>query len=547
MNKTFLIKGFVVGFLTLSVVACQKTNVSDGKEVYPPGQKARVKYLDTKVSPATGISGTVVTIPISGLEGKKGQFKAYFGTTEAEVLDVSDKMITVKVPVNASSSNISIEFNGETYFGPRFTVQGKLYIDPSFNTDASQSNGTVMGITPYGNGNFIIYGSFNFYNGTTLTGLATIDPNGARAAKQIYTGPANSLGLTPTFVGNLIRLSDGRFLMGGGFTEASNTVSDLSNLARIKQGSGTNAMDSIETQRYQIPNNDAFNFPDRSWATGSSVNAGTDEDIAKVFVTADAQNYILVGNFQKYRTTFYPGSLWNNPQKDEIAMKQIISIKTDGSFDSSFNFNRATNRSYSAGNAFLNDAIQGPDGNIVITGNFTTFHDRPASRIVKINAATGLVMESFATGTGFDGVTTRIFYNTASQKYLITGLFQKYNGSDANGVAMLNTDGSLYSGFKVRTYDNAISFAKQLTNGKVVIAGTFTKYDGVARPGFAVLNSDGSLASGYNNTGFFNGYVSDVLETTASGTGLPALFIVGSFSRFDATPVANIVKVIIEN
>lgn len=229
-------------------------------------------------------------------------------------------------------------------------------------------------------------------------------------------------------------------------------------------------------------------------------------------------------------------------------MRQLVSIKTDGSFDSSFNYNYLTKKGNAAANGSIADAAQGSDGNIVAVGNFTTYNGTPASHIVKVNAMTGLADAGFNSGAGANGAINRISYNATTKKYMICGLFTAYNGQPASGVAMINEDGSLVSTFMPKAIAGGNPyFVKQWRDNLIILAGDFTSYGGVSRPGFAILNADGNLAAGYNNTGTFSGSIRDMVETTSLTTGQPAAYLVGNFSRFDATQVYNIVKIVIEN
>lgn len=553
MNKKYLKRHtpiyLLVGVLAMFVLSCQKTNMSGSSGVYPDSSsRVLVKFLSSQVSPASGLPGTVVTVLVSGLDGKQGAFKAYIGQTEASVTSVDARSMTITVPQTASTGNVTVIINGQTYYGPKFTVSGKVYIDPDFNVSKNQATGLISGIIPYGQ-SFIIYGDITQYAGGQFSGMTYIEANGDTSKGQPYFGPNNTTKLSPGSISTMAALPDGNFLMGGSFsTGYSPDNTPLTNLNGIARLFTNGNVDALDTLSYQIPNADPHNFPERSWATGSAINGGVEGMVSKVFVTNDGQHYITVGNFDKYVTTYYPGSLWNSFQQDKILMKQLVSMSTDGSFDSSFNYNYATKSSYAATNALINDAVQAQDGNIIIVGSFTSYNGASAGHIAKVSATTGALDPSFITGSGFDGLILSIKYNKTLHRFIVAGLFKNYNGKPVNGLAMLKEDGSLDATFSAKVFENGTpTFAKQLNNGLILCSGTFTIYDGVSRAGFIVLNKDGSLAAGYNNTGNFSGIIYDAIETTSRITGQPAVFLVGLFTRFDATNASNIIKVVIEN
>lgn len=534
----------LVAFLLTTLYSCQKTNVGSGQGVYPDSSSTKaVKFLSTQVSPSSGATGTIVTVMVSGLNGKLGNFKAYVGTTEAKVLTAANNTITMSVEANSSTGNISILMDGMSYYGPKFTVSGKVYIDPDFNADRNRvSGGPLYGIVPYGQ-SFIVYGSMTQYGSSQSSGITYIENNG-----DTSKGQPTIRALTPGSVLNMTELDDGNYLMGGGFTSgisAQGTPLSLNGVARLFTNG---AVDCLDTLVYQVPNADPMSHPEQSFVSGSAINGGIQGGYVKrVFQSWDNLHYIVIGSFNRYVSTYYPGSLYNILQQDQVVMNQIVSMRTNGSFDSTFNYNYLTKNGYPATNASINDAVMAQDGNIIIAGSFTTYNSSSANRIVKFNAYTGKIEPSFNTGSGFDGIVNSIKYNDVQKRYLVTGLFKTYNGVTVNGVAMLKEDGSLDQTFILNKVEGGLlTFAKQLNNGLIICSGYFTTYGGVSRPGFMILNKDGSLAVGYNNTGNFSGIIYDALETTSVLTGQPSVFLVGDFTRFNTTVVSNIVKVIIE-
>ncbi|HEY9194820.1 MAG TPA: hypothetical protein VIM77_01100, partial [Mucilaginibacter sp.] len=126
------------------------------------------------------------------------------------------------------------------------------------------------------------------------------------------------------------------------------------------------------------------------------------------------------------------------------------------------------------------------------------------------------------------------------------GIFRSYNGKPAIGMALVNLDGSLDQTFTAKTFEGGYPrFARQLNDGLIVVSGSFKKYNNVTRNGFMVLNTKGELAGNYNTTGPFSGALYDIIETKSTD-GKRALLLIGSFYRFDNTPVSNIIRVTIE-
>ncbi len=88
-------------------------------------------------------------------------------------------------------------------------------------------------------------------------------------------------------------------------------------------------------------------------------------------------------------------------------------------------------------------------------------------------------------------------------KILIGGNFYYYNGVSRNGIARLNTDGSLDTTFNPGT-GFAGSFGAEITcitlqsDGKILVGGYFTTFNGTARICIARLNANGSLDTNFN-------------------------------------------------
>lgn len=80
-------------------------------------------------------------------------------------------------------------------------------------------------------------------------------------------------------------------------------------------------------------------------------------------------------------------------------------------------------------------------------------------------------------------------------KILVAGSFSAVGGTSRVGIARLNADGSLDTGFNPGTgaSDSNIDSVAVQADGKIVVAGTFTSFNGAARQRIARLNADGSL------------------------------------------------------
>ncbi len=526
------------------LIACKKSTL-EPVDTYPEPPAVLVKFLDGNPNPSLGAEGSTVTFNVNGLKGKEGQFTFFINQVAAQVVAVTENTVTVTVPANASTGGSAILINGEYYFGPTFFVKGKVSIDPLFNVDAYRSNGPIAGIFKRADGtSYLIYGSFtNYKNGATvtnpITGIALLNTEGdyLPVTSQFKMGRLGFNGA----ISNVIQRPDGKYLVAGSFSKFD-TVTNINNIVRL------NPDGSLETMVVDVINPDPVNNPNDGQAVVPSFNGGTAGHVTKLFYNSSTGNSTAVGNFSFHISTFYERSTRTGPYLDLVKARQIIRMNDSGAFDSTFNYNFASNESYAGGNGFIYDALHQADGKIVVVGNFTSFHGTPANYIVRIDGNTGLVDPGFNTGNaGADGSINRITYNAVTNKILLTGNFKNYNGTAANGVVMIDNNGATVSSFSFKNLEGGFpNFAGQLNNGKIIVTGSFSKYDNIVRAGMAILNPDGTLAPGYNNMGLFRGQVNNLVETTSTN-GSAAVILVGSFDRFDNRQVGNIVKFRIEN
>ncbi|MFT3903631.1 MAG: DUF5008 domain-containing protein [Niabella sp.] len=533
----------------LFAISCQKDNFGTA-DIYPDNAAVDISFGSDAPQPSTVSEGTIVKYSITGLKEKaQGSYKFYINQMEASILEVTDTYISVRVPVNASSGSASLVLdNGQIYYGPGVAVRGKTQIAADFlsNIGANKAllNGfpsTLLGIVPNGDGSFIVYGVFDQYgdpsNASNITSNIQIIDNTGKAltaSKQFTMGKQGLNG----GVTNLKILDDGSYLVSGGFSKYD-TVDNVSGIVRFLSGG------KADLTQYEIANADPENHPENNFRIGSAINAGFGGGVLSTFVSDD-EKYITVGNYKQYNAIYYPNSTVQSTQLDMIASLGLTKIDAQGNFDSTFNYNYATKQSYVGPNGYISSAVQLYEGQLVLGGTFTTFHGSNAQHLVCIDPMTGLVSNAFQGST--DGPVYSITYNETTERLVIVGNFKHYNGTPVNaGVAVVKEDGTLDTDAMMKPIQNGIvSYCAQLDDGRFIISGSFLRYDGVVRSGFAILNEDGTLASGYNNTGLFRGTIYGHAEFSIAGGGT-ALFLVGSFDRFDNKEVGSIVKIVLSD
>ncbi|SHG98161.1 protein of unknown function [Pedobacter caeni] len=528
-KKRFRLVPFSVFILlvSLTVFSCKKSTVI-GEDPYDGGkQPLGIKFANEAADPEVGIQGEEATFKIRGLRPFEGKFKVLINETEAEVLTLTDSTVKVKIPLNASTGGITVIAEGQTFFGPSFGIEGKVSLDASFKV-VSGSNGSILDMIPANNGYLMVGGFSDFDSKAALKPVNAIAMMNSQGEFQSLNSGKGVSGVL--FSAN--QLSGGQFIVAGLFNSYNRRLG-ISSIARL------NSDGSLDSTRVQLINLTPEK-PQMGFDTVSTFNGGVNGLIRKTFVRDN--KITVVGNFTRYYRYFYERSTRDSKRIDITTMNQIVRMKEDGSMDSTFNFNPATRQGYEGLNGSVEGAFMQQDGKIVITGDFTSFNGKPVNRIARINLD-GSRDDTFNTGSGADNIVTSVTYNETKRKIMLTGLFKNFNGTAANGVVMLNEDGSTDNSFKLGTISGGIvTFAHQLSSGKIILSGGFSRYNNVVRQGFMILNQNGSLAPGYNNSGAFEGYISKVIETSSS-LGNPAVILSGFISKFDNKRVGNVLRV----
>lgn len=113
-------------------------------------------------------------------------------------------------------------------------------------------------------------------------------------------------------------------------------------------------------------------------------------------------------------------------------------------------------------NSTLTDFSIQPDGKIVVVGNFHTYAGISREFIVRINADGSIDNTFIPAGNSFYVTSASVpkqVVALANGKMLVFGPLPSYNNVTINGIACLNTDGSLDTSF-VNNYDFATANAK---------------------------------------------------------------------------------------
>jgi uncharacterized delta-60 repeat protein len=355
-------------------------------------------------------------------------------------------------------------------------------IDSSFNPGTGADN-HINTISIQTDGKIIIGGIFNTYNSVTKSGIARLNSNGS--LDLTFNSGTGVYGIISTAI-----QTDGKIIMGGDFTSYNGTTSNR--IARIN--------------------------PDGSIDTTFNSGAGSNNIINSIKIQLDGK--IIIGGLFKF---------YNNTSKNHITR-----INIDGSLDTTFNYGSGAN------NEIWSTKVQ-QDGKILVGGSFTSYNGKTNNRLVRLNSD-GSIDNSFNSGTGI-GVASNIEVSTIAiqtdEKIIIGGSFTIYNGTIINGIARLNTDGSLDTTFQVGSgaFGRVLRIEIQ-SDGKIIIAGDFIQYNGVATNRIARINPDGSLDITFSSG---LGANATIWSTSIQQDG--KIIIAGTFTSYNGVATNRIARI----
>ena len=146
------------------------------------------------------------------------------------------------------------------------------------------------------------------------------------------------------------------------------------------------------------------------------------------------------------------------------------------------------------------------DGRILVGGFFNGFGFNPANGLVRLNPDGSLDSSFDSSALRVDVITTGYYFKALclqpDGKIIVGGSF--VTGDETHrSLVRLNPDGSVDSGYNplIEDFDESspprINRGILQPDGKLLISGSFVTVDGVSRPGLARLNADGTLDTGF--------------------------------------------------
>ena len=190
-------------------------------------------------------------------------------------------------------------------------------------------------------------------------------------------------------------------------------------------------------------------------------------------------------------------------------------------------------------------AVQSDDRTVIV-GDFTHYKDSHVTvrnGIARLKTDGSLDTSFSSTRGGADDFITSLVL-TNNQIY-VGGGFAYFDGTQRNGIARLNSNGTLDTSFNPQPGANGTVWAVAVqTDGKVIIGGEFTLAGGTICSHLARLNTDGSLDYTFN-PGVIGGppgapgYITNVNAVAVTPAGI---VIGGNFTSVGGQSMKNIAR-----
>lgn len=336
-----------------------------------------------------------------------------------------------------------LQFDGVARNGiARINADGSL--DPSFDPGLGPNGSAVYDVALQPDGKVLACGAFNTFNGEPCPiGLVRLNPDGSVDETFSASGGVPN--------GHLIRrivlLPNGKIIVGGDFTSFDGIP--RGKIARLNA-------DGTLDPTYLAGGVSFLNGQIYCMAPGPEGSLFVGGDFTQFSGIARGGIVRLYDNGAVDTLTFNPGDGFEHENGVggfiyAIAVQPDGKVLVGGSFDR-YDHTPASGLVRLGPGGTLDAAFQPaangdwgyhmeavavqPDGRIVASGNFTTYHGEPRNILVRLEAD-GSVDPSFQTGTGPNNKVLTISLRP-SGRILIGGWFYTYNGVPRSGVAQVH-------------------------------------------------------------------------------------------------------------
>lgn len=366
-------------------------------------------------------------------------------------------VIKAVTPLNDGSGKLYVGGNFTSYKGVAINRIMRLNSDASIDTSFNVGTGFVGNVqviakTTDGSNRIYVGGNFTSYNGTSITRIARINPNGSLDTSfDPVVGP-NAVVLCMAVTND----GSNQLYIGGQFITYNGTSKRF--MVRL------NSNGSLDTSWAPVIGNTTNPFVN---AMSLAVDGSGDLYIGGAFTQINAASSNCV---------------------------RIARINSNGTLDAGFATGVGANQPLFAIIA-LNDGTFRIAGG----GDFTSVSGATVGRLGCVVPG-GVGQGGFNSGTGCNNtVRTVVELAGGGSQLIFTGAFTTYNGSTNNRIIKVTSNtGTGGQDFTYRSnigsgFDANVQMSAQDSSGKLYAVGDFANFNGIARDRLLRLNADGTI------------------------------------------------------
>ncbi|WP_375436715.1 T9SS type A sorting domain-containing protein [uncultured Hymenobacter sp.] len=323
-------------------------------------------------------------------------------------------------------------------------------IDPSFTFGSSISIRQISGIALQPDGKILVGSGATLNGGIQTSGLVRLLPNGA-IDSSFNIGTNLTQGGT---ISAILVQADGSILIGGSFDNFNSNGQQLRWLVRLTSAGMVDPSFVVNTTNINLgPIAALAQQPDGKLLIGGSfiqVDGQPAGRIARLLLDGTLDNSFQPGtgaNNTVRSITLEPdgdiviGGVFT--QVNGVARGRVARLTSTGSLD--MNFAAGVGASNQ-----VNAVTVTPTGQVLVAGGFPQYNATSYGGIVRLNGTTGLLDATFAPVIEARGMLTQAVPLPNGQ-LLLTGNFTEFNGLPAPGIAnavrRINADGTLDASF----------------------------------------------------------------------------------------------------
>jgi uncharacterized repeat protein (TIGR01451 family)/uncharacterized delta-60 repeat protein len=402
-------------------------------------------------------------------------------------------------------------------------------VDPAFNARLG-ANGPVYAVLLTPAEQMIAGGDFTFVNGMRRNRLVRLNATGSVDRDFDIGSGANAP------VHALLLDSSGRVLVGGQFTTlngiARNRVARLNTDGSVD--TSFNPGGGAAWTVYALGTSSLSTMPVSAAGTGSNTNV-INTGVTAGFIALD---YSFQGTNTDHSLRIYYGNVLIANETNKVNGTVNAPFGPGQATDLTIIINEGNTNSVDTTWNYNGTITLGAPGDeqVYVGGSFPTFDGAARNGVARLNSD-GSLDTSFIPGNGANGAVYAIRAVNGGQ-VVVAGNFTVFNGNQVGRIALLNNDGSIDSNFNSGLGANAAinSIAVQ-RDGKILIGGDFTSYDGATRNYVARLHPDGTL-----DTTFDPGAGADGPVRSVAIQGDGQIVLSGAFTTYNGEMNNRIVR-----